>query len=77
MLTGVDHYARSLARLSDGGREPGWAPTLDPGADRVRANLDALRHVLLRHIDQAIIGFATDLRPRDEAAETGPDRQVP
>ena len=30
VLTGVDHYARSLARLSDGVREPGWAPTLRP-----------------------------------------------
>ncbi|MGH3999075.1 MAG: hypothetical protein ACRDTJ_16650, partial [Pseudonocardiaceae bacterium] len=48
VLSGVDHYARSLARLSDGVREPGWAPTLDPAADRVRANLDTLRYMLLR-----------------------------
>lgn len=48
VLSGVDHYARSLARLSDGVRVPGWAPTLEPAADRVRANLDALRQVLLR-----------------------------
>jgi uncharacterized membrane protein YccC len=101
VLTGVDHYARSLARLSDGVREPGWAPSLDPAADRVRANLDALRQVLLRReagevrsaedvidaaeaaaartpdprrraallgvarllrrIDQAVVGFATDI----------------
>jgi hypothetical protein len=111
VLSGVDHYARSLARLSDGLREPGWAPTLDPAADRVRANLGALRHLLLRHeageirsaedvidaaeataartpdprhraellgaarllrrIDQAVVGFATDIGPRDEAAEPG------
>jgi uncharacterized membrane protein YccC len=112
VLTSVDHYARSLARLSDGVREPGWAPTLNPAADRVRANLDALRRVLLRReageirsaedvidaaeadaahipdprrradllsaarllrrIDQAVVGFATDIGQRDEAAEPPP-----
>ncbi len=108
VLTAVDHYSRSLARLSDGVREPGWAPTLDPAADRVRANLDALRQVLLRRetdeiwsaedvvdaaeadaaripdprrradllgaarllrrIDQAVVGFATDIGQRDVVA---------
>lgn len=117
VLTGVDHYARSLARLSDGVREPGWAPTLNPAADRVRANLDALRQILLhreagkirsaedvidaaeadaartpdprrradllgaarllRRIDQAVVGFATDIRRRDEAAEPQPPRTAP
>jgi hypothetical protein len=101
VLTGVDHYARSLARVADDVREPGWAPALEPAAARVRANLDALRRVLqrrpgeirsaedvvdaaeaaaartpdphrraallhasrlLRRIDQAVVGFATDLR---------------
>jgi uncharacterized membrane protein YccC len=46
VLTGVEHYARSLARLADHVREPGWAPTLEPAAARVRANLNALRQVL-------------------------------
>jgi uncharacterized membrane protein YccC len=112
VLTAVDHYARSLARLSDSVRDPAWAPTLDPAADRVRANLDALRQVLLRReageiwsaedvidaaeadaaqtpnprrrtdllsaarllrrIDQAVVGFATDIGQRDEAAEPHP-----
>ncbi|GAA5113697.1 FUSC family protein [Pseudonocardia adelaidensis] len=45
-LTAVDHYARGLARLSDTVREPGWAATLDPAVERVRANLDGLRAVL-------------------------------
>jgi prepilin signal peptidase PulO-like enzyme (type II secretory pathway) len=102
VLTGVDHYARSLARVADDVREPGWAPALEPAAARVRTNLDALRRVLqrrhpgeirsaedvidaaeadaartpdphrraallhaarlLRRIDQAVVGFATDLR---------------
>jgi Fusaric acid resistance protein-like len=117
VLSGVDHYARSLARLSDGLREPSWAPKLDPAADRVRANLGALRHLLLRHeageirsaedvidaaeaaaartadprrradllgaarllrrIDQAVVGFVTDIGPRDEAAEPGPAPTAP
>jgi uncharacterized membrane protein YccC len=108
VLTGVDHYARSLARLADDVREPGWAPTLEPAAAGVRTNLDALRQVLrrrhigeirsaedvvdaaeasaartpdphrraallhaarlLRRIDQAVVGFATDLGRPDEAA---------
>jgi hypothetical protein len=100
VLTGVDHYARSLADVADDLREPGWAPALEPAAVRVRTNLDALRRVLqrrhaaeirsaedaldaaeayaartadpqraallhaarlLRRIDQAVVGFATDL----------------
>ena len=50
VMVGVDHYARSLARLSDtaaaGEDRAAWAPTLDPAARAVRANLDALRDVL-------------------------------
>jgi uncharacterized membrane protein YccC len=82
VLTGVDHYARSLARLSDGVREPGWAPSLDPAADRVRANLDALRQVLLRReagevqsaedvIDAAEAAAARTPDPRRRAALLG------
>ena len=41
-LAGVDHYARALARLSDGVRAPEWAPVLQPAVDRVRANVTAL-----------------------------------
>ena len=48
VLVGCDHYARSLARLADGATDPSWAPTLDPAVDRVRANLDGLRDVLVR-----------------------------
>jgi uncharacterized membrane protein YccC len=47
VLTGVDHYARSLARVSSTVRDTGWAATLEPAADQVRANLDALRQLLL------------------------------
>jgi uncharacterized membrane protein YccC len=47
VLTGVDHYARSLARASATVRDPGWAATLQPAADQVRANLGALRQMLL------------------------------
>ncbi|OZM79443.1 FUSC family protein [Pseudonocardia sp. MH-G8] len=107
VLTGVDHYARGLARFSDAVVEPGWADTLEPAAQRVRANLDGLRAVLLhreeggaairsaedavdaaesyasqghdarrrtellaavrllRRIDQAVVGFATDLAATD------------
>lgn len=114
VLTGVDHYARSLARQSDQVQDPGWAPTLQPAADRVRANLDALRRVLLqreheeirsaedlvdaaegyaaqseeprrradllgvarllRRIDQAVVGFATDIGEREAARPA--DRSV-
>jgi hypothetical protein len=42
-LTGVDHYARALARLSDDACAPEWAPMLQPAVDRVRHNLDGLR----------------------------------
>ncbi|MDQ3826618.1 MAG: hypothetical protein M3325_13120, partial [Actinomycetota bacterium] len=50
VLTGVDHYARSLARVSVTVRDPGWAATLQPAADQVRANLGALRQLLLRRM---------------------------
>ncbi|MGH3670839.1 MAG: FUSC family protein, partial [Pseudonocardiaceae bacterium] len=101
VLSGVDYYARSLARVSDTVRDPGWAATLEPAVTGVRANLDGLRHLLqrrvppqrihsaeaavdaaevyavradctrraglltitrlLRRIDQAVVGFATDI----------------
>lgn len=48
VLTAVEHYARSLARLADDTREPGWARTLQPAVTRVRTNLDTLRQMLLR-----------------------------
>jgi hypothetical protein len=50
VLTGVDHYARSLARASATVRDPGWAATLQPAADQVRANLGALRQMLLHRM---------------------------
>ncbi|WP_433784530.1 FUSC family protein [Actinomycetospora sp. CA-101289] len=48
VLVVCDLYARSLARVADQVTDPTWAATLDPAADRVRANLDALRDVLVR-----------------------------
>ena len=42
VLAGIDHYARALARRSDGVRAPDWAPVLQPAVDRVRANLGVL-----------------------------------
>jgi hypothetical protein len=118
VLTGVDHYARGLARVSDAVVEPGFAATLEPAAERVRANLDGLRAVLLhreegavtvgsaedavdaaetfasqerdarrraellaavrplRRIDQAVVGFATDLAAadRERAVDAVPRR---
>jgi hypothetical protein len=47
VLVVCDVYARSLARLADHAVDPGWAATLDPASDRVRANLDGLRDVLV------------------------------
>jgi hypothetical protein len=47
VLSAVDHYSRRLARLSDTIDAPGWASTLDPAADRIRANIEGLRRVLL------------------------------
>ncbi|MEJ3655215.1 FUSC family protein [Actinomycetes bacterium KLBMP 9759] len=46
VLTGVDHYTRRLARLSDTAGDPTWE-ALEPAAQRVRANLAALRDLLL------------------------------
>jgi len=48
VLVVCDVYARSLARTADQISDPSWAPTLDPAAQQVRANLDALRDVLVR-----------------------------
>jgi uncharacterized membrane protein YccC len=42
LLSGLDHYVRALARLSDHVQAPGWAATLQPAVDRARDNLDAL-----------------------------------
>ncbi|WP_219417426.1 FUSC family protein [Pseudonocardia nigra] len=64
VLTGVDHYARGLARLSDSVVESGWADTLDPAADRVRADLDVLRRLLLRRE-----GAAAGLRSAEELVD--------
>ncbi|MBV9312673.1 MAG: FUSC family protein [Pseudonocardia sp.] len=49
MLTAVEYYVRHLARLADDIHEPGWAPTLQPAAARVRVNLNALRQMLQHH----------------------------
>lgn len=48
VLVVCDVYARSLARSADHVTDPGWAPTLVPASDQVRANLDGLRDVLER-----------------------------
>jgi len=48
VLVVCDVYARSLARIADEVTDPTWAATLDPAAAQVRANLDALRDVLVR-----------------------------
>jgi hypothetical protein len=48
VLVVCDVYARSLSRVADQVTDPTWAPTLDPAAAQVRANLDALRDVLVR-----------------------------
>lgn len=66
VLTGVDHYARRLARLSDSVVEPGWAATLEPATERVRGNIDALR-VLLHENDPGEIRSAEDLVDAAEA----------
>lgn len=47
VLSAVDYYARSLARISDTLEAPRWH-SLDAAADRVRSDLDALRLALLR-----------------------------
>ncbi|GAA1831789.1 FUSC family protein [Pseudonocardia ailaonensis] len=46
VLTAVDHYARALALASERLDVPEWAPTLDPAAARVRANIAALGGLL-------------------------------
>ncbi|MBV9029121.1 MAG: FUSC family protein [Pseudonocardiales bacterium] len=48
VLTAVEYYARSLARVADDVSEPRWAPTLRPAATAVRTNLNALRRMLQR-----------------------------
>jgi hypothetical protein len=48
VLVVCDVYARSLARIADQVSDPTWAATLDPATAQVRANLDALRDVLVR-----------------------------
>jgi Fusaric acid resistance protein-like len=42
LLSGLDHYARALARRSDYVQAPGWAAALQPAVDCIRDNLDAL-----------------------------------
>jgi len=77
VLTGVDHYARRLARLSDTVGSPGWAPTLQPAADRVLANLDGLRLLLHHREPERPIASAEDLVDTAEAhaARTGDHRR--
>jgi hypothetical protein len=64
VLAGVEHYARGLARLTDQVCEPGWAPTPELAAARVRTNLHALRQVLQRshageiRSAEAVVGVA-------------------
>jgi uncharacterized membrane protein YgaE (UPF0421/DUF939 family) len=65
VLTAVGYYARSLARLADDIREPGWAPTLQPAADCVRTNLNALHQILQHQTRQ--IASAEDLIDAAEA----------
>ncbi|GAA4538012.1 FUSC family protein [Pseudonocardia xishanensis] len=68
VLTAVDHYARSLARVSDTLVAPDWAPTLDPVVTRVRANLAALGDLLRPEGDgYADIRAAEDLVDAAEA----------
>ncbi|WP_433557529.1 FUSC family protein [Pseudonocardia xinjiangensis] len=66
MLTGVEHYARSLVRLSDEIRAPDWM-TVCPAAERVRGNLDGLRNALLRR-DGGEIRSAEDVIDAAESA---------
>jgi uncharacterized membrane protein YccC len=78
MLTAVEYYVRRLARLADDIREPGWAPTLQPAAARVRANLNALRQMLQRR-QTGRITSAEDLIDAAEAYAAripDPDRRV-
>ncbi|MEU8492271.1 FUSC family protein [Pseudonocardia alni] len=42
----VDHYTRQLAAQAATASVPGWAATLGPAAERVRADLDGLRRIL-------------------------------
>lgn len=42
----VDHYTRLLAAQAATASVPGWAATLEPAAERVRADLDGLRRIL-------------------------------
>ena len=67
VLTAVDHYARALARLSDRIVAPGWAVTLDPAMDRVRANIDGLRELFDGAEDPAEVRSAEQLVDAAEA----------
>lgn len=42
----IDHYTRQLAAQAATASAPGWAATLEPAAERVRADLDGLRRIL-------------------------------
>jgi uncharacterized membrane protein YccC len=78
VLTAIEYYARSLARLADEISEPGWAPTLQPAATRVRANLNALRQMLQRRQAEEIAS-AEDLIDAAEAYAAhipDPDRRI-
>jgi uncharacterized membrane protein YccC len=79
VLTSVDHYARSLARIADTVRDPNWVATLEPAADRVRANLDALRQLLVHqaprqiHSAEVVIDAAEAYAARTQDAQRRAD----
>ncbi|MDQ4119604.1 MAG: FUSC family protein, partial [Actinomycetota bacterium] len=68
VLGGMDHYVRNLAVTVRALNAPAWASTLDPAAQRVRQNLDALRRILLRGYGPRH-GGDRDPPPRIESAE--------
>ena len=70
VFAGVEHYARRLARLSDAAADPGWAPTLEPALDRIRANIDGLVALLLSR-DGPAVSSAEDVVDAAEAAALG------
>jgi uncharacterized membrane protein YccC len=69
VLTAVDHYVRSLARHSDDLVVDGWADTLDPAAEQVRANVLALGYLLRPDLpDRPTVSSAEVLVDEAEAA---------
>ncbi|WP_232663386.1 FUSC family protein [Pseudonocardia sp. TRM90224] len=68
VLTGVDHYTRRLARLSDSAGDPSWE-ALEPAAQRVRDNLAALRDLLLHRPQDGTAGEIVSAEELVDAAE--------